>query len=132
VVGKRDLSEGQLPAFRSSVPDVGEARFLLERLTVVGAAQPDPAAEDDRIAEIAGEGRFDGVGVCVGAGMADQLDQSGLVRDLAAGADENVIVGNQLFQFCAIALALLRPVVALRGRGERGVGEVVVVGVGCG
>jgi hypothetical protein len=44
MVVKRDLSEGQLPAFRSSVPDVGEARFLLERLTVVGAAQPDPAA----------------------------------------------------------------------------------------
>jgi hypothetical protein len=129
VVGKRDLSEGELPAFRSSVPDVGEARFLLERLIVVGAAQPDPAAEDDGIAEIAGEGRLDDVGICVGAGMADQLNQSGLVRDLAAGADENVIVGNQLFQLCAIALTLLRPVVALRGRSERLVGQVVVVGL---
>ena len=61
--------------------------------------------------------------------MADQLNQSGLVRDLAAGADENVIVGNQLFQLCTIALALLRPVVALRSRSERGVGQVVVVGL---
>jgi hypothetical protein len=127
MVGKRDLSEGELPAFRSSVPDVGEARFLLERLALVGAAQLDPAAEDDRIAEVAGEGRLDGVGVRVGARMADQLNQSGLVRDLAAGADENVVVGNQLFQLCAIALALLRPVVALRSRGERGVGQVVAI-----
>ena len=61
--------------------------------------------------------------------MADQLNQPGLVRDLAAGADENVVVGNQLFQLCAIALALLRPVVALRGRGERRVGQIVVVGL---
>jgi hypothetical protein len=36
--------------------------------------------------------------------MADQLNQTGLVRDLAAGADENVVVGDQLFQFCAIAV----------------------------
>ena len=64
--------------------------------------------------------------------MADQLNQSGLVRDFAAGADENVVVGNQLFQLCAIALTLLRPVVALRSRSEPGVGQVVVVGLVCG
>src|ERR1700722_5287330 len=68
MVGKRDLGEGELPALRSSVPDIGEARFLLERLAVVGAAQPDPAAEDDGVAEITGEGRFDDVGVRIGAG----------------------------------------------------------------
>ena len=36
MVGERDLGEGELPAIRSLVPDVGEARLLLEGFAAVG------------------------------------------------------------------------------------------------
>jgi hypothetical protein len=103
--GKRDLDEGELPALGSFVPDVGEACFLFEGLAVVGAGKADPAGENDRRAEVVEEGRLDDVGVCVAARDAYQLDESGLIRDAAACANEDIIVGDQPFEFCSVALS---------------------------
>jgi hypothetical protein len=115
------------------VPDVGEARLLLEGLSAVSARQIHPAAKDDSVAEVADEGCLNGVWVRGSAGMAYEFYQPGLVCDFAARAEENVVVGDELFQIGAIAFAFLRPVVTLRGAGESGVGEVAVVGLarGC-
>src|SRR5882757_5941319 len=118
MVGEGDLGKGELPTLRPLVPDVGEARLLLEWLPVVGASQIDPAAEDDRVAEIPDEGRFDRVGIGISMRIADQRNQAGFVGDLAARAEENVVVGDQFFELCVVALAFLGPIVALRGACE--------------
>lgn len=116
LVCERDLGVGKLPAFWSFVPYVGEARFLRKRLAAVGAGEADPAAENDGSAEVADEGRLDDVGVRVAAGMTYQVDESSLVRYLAACADEDVIVGDQLVEFCAIALSFLKNTLSSRPR----------------
>jgi hypothetical protein len=100
--------------------DVGEARLLLEGFSAVSARQIHPAAKDDSVAEVADEGCLDGVWVRLSAGMAYEFDQPGLVRGFTARAEEDVVVGNKPFQIGAIAFSLPRPVVALRGAGERG------------
>ena len=51
---------------------------------------------------------------------------------LPLARDENVIVSDQLFEFRAISLSFLCPVVALGSAGEWGVGEVVVMALGIG
>jgi hypothetical protein len=61
--------------------------------------------------------------------MTYEVDESSLVRYLATCADEDVIIGDQLVEFCAIAVSFLRQVAALGGAGERRVGEVVAVGL---
>src|SRR5579875_999424 len=59
--------------------------------------------------------------------MTYQLNQSSLVSDPAAGAYQDIVIGDQLLQFCAIALSFLRPIVALRGSGELGIAQVVTM-----
>src|SRR4051794_3274125 len=80
---ERDLGVGELPALRSFVPNIGEARLLLEALAVIRAGDPHPPAEDHRAAEVADEWRLDGVGIGVAARVTHQVDQSGLVGDAA-------------------------------------------------
>jgi hypothetical protein len=72
---------------------------------VAAAGQVDPAAEDDGVAEVADEGRFDCVGIGVSVRIADQRNQPGLVGDFAAGAEEDVVVGDQLFELRRLPLS---------------------------